>query len=114
MHSGIEEGEETAVTSSDEPGKVWPCQSITNGIVSCLLCSKPTLKRHDSVVIDVEEREMGVLFLGDKEERVEHVEELGHVEQPGHVQGPEGLGMVGVVDGLTGPIVVASDVKSTE
>ena len=66
------------------------------------------------MVIDVEEGEMGVLFLGDEEERVEHVEELGHVEQPGHVQSPEGLGMIGVVDGLTGPLVVTSDVKSTE
>lgn len=65
------------------------------------------------MVIDVKEGEMGVLFLGHKEERVEHVEELGHVEQPGHVQGPEGLGVVRVVNGLTGPVVVASDVEST-
>ena len=65
-------------------------------------------------MIDVQEGEMGVLFLGHKEEGVEHVEELGHVEQPSHVQGPEGLGVVGVVDGLTGPAVVTSDVESTE
>ena len=65
------------------------------------------------MVIDVEEGEMAVLFLGDEEEWVEHVEELGHVEQPGHVQGPEGLGVVGVVNGLTSPAVVASDVEST-
>ena len=25
VHAGVEEGEETAVTSSDKPGKVWPC-----------------------------------------------------------------------------------------
>ena len=66
------------------------------------------------MVIDVKKGQMGVLFLGHKEERVEHVEELGHVKQPGHVQGPQGLGVVGVVDGLTGPLVVASHVKSTE
>ena len=52
------------------------------------------------MVIDVKEGQMGVLFLGHKEERVEHVEELGHVEQPGHVQRSEGLRVVGVVDGV--------------
>ena len=79
-----------------------------------LLCSKPTLQRHNSVVIDVKEGQMGVLFLGHKEERVEHVKELGHVEQPGHVQGSEGLRVVGVVDGLACPVVASSDVKSTK
>ena len=62
----------------------------------------------------MKEGQVGVLFLGHKEERVEHVEELGHVEQPGHVQRPEGLGVVGVVDGLAGQIVATSDVKSTK
>ena len=52
------------------------------------------------MVIDVKEGQMGVLFLGHKEERVEHGEELGHVEQPGHVQRSEGLRVVGVVDGV--------------
>ena len=66
------------------------------------------------MVIDVKKGQMGVLFLGHKEERVEHVEELGHVEQPGHVQGSECLRVVRVVDGLTGPAVSTSDVKSTK
>ena len=68
MHPSIEEGEETAVTSSDKPGKVWPCQFVFQRNISSLLCSEPTFQRHDSVVIDVEEREMAVLFLGDEEE----------------------------------------------
>ena len=54
-----------------------------------LLGSKPAFKRHDSVMVDMEEREMGELFLGNKEEGVKHVKKLGHVKQPGQIQGPE-------------------------
>ena len=40
-------------------------------------------------MIDMEEGEVTKLFLGNEEEGVEHVEELGHVEQPGQVQGSD-------------------------
>ena len=60
----------------------------------------------------MEEGEVGELLLGDEEEGVEHVQELGHVEQPGQVEGPQRLGVVGVVDGLAGPAVVSADVES--
>ena len=64
------------------------------------------------MMVDVEEGEVGELLLGDEEEGVEHVQELGHVEQPGQVEGPQRLGVVGVVDGLAGPAVVSADVES--
>ena len=64
------------------------------------------------MMVDVEEGEVGELLLGDEEEGVEHVQELGHVEQPGQVERPQRLGVVGVVDGLAGPAVVAADVES--
>ena len=77
-----------------------------------LLSSKPAFQRHDPMMVDVEEGEVGELLLGDEEEGVEHVQELGHVEQPGQVEGPQRLGVVGVVDGLAGPAVVSADVES--
>ena len=64
------------------------------------------------MMVDVEEGEVGELLLGDEEEGVEHVQEFGHVEQPGQVERPQRLGVVGVVDGLAGPAVVAADVES--
>ena len=54
-----------------------------------LLGSKPAFKRHDSVMVDMEEREMSELFLGNKEEGVKHVKKLGHVKQPCQVQSPK-------------------------
>ena len=92
VHPGVQEREEPTVTSSNKPGKMSRFKSIMLNSFSSLLCSEPTLERHDSVMIDVEEGEMAVFLLCHKEERVKHVEELGHVEQPGHVQGSQGLG----------------------
>ena len=40
-------------------------------------------------MVDMEEREMGELFLGNKEEGVKHVKKLGHVKQPGQIQSPK-------------------------
>lgn len=101
--------------------------SISGGIQSFLLCSKPAFKRHDSMMIDVKEGEMSELFLGHEEEWVEHVKELGHVEQPGKVQSsewskvkvffkfwksPQCLRVLRVVNRLTSPAVVSANVES--
>ena len=59
----------------------------------------------------MQEREVAVLLLQHKEEGVEHVEEFRDVENPGEVQGSDGLWVVGIVDGLTGEVVVAADVE---
>ena len=40
-------------------------------------------------MINVKKGKMTKLLLGNKEEGVEHVEELGHVEKPGQVQGSD-------------------------
>ena len=42
----------------------------------------------------VEEREMRELLLEHKEERVEHVDELGDIEEPGHVQGSQSFRII--------------------
>ena len=64
------------------------------------------------MMIDVKEREMGELLLGNKEEGVKHVKELGHVEKPGKVQRPQSFWIIRVVDRLTSPAVVSADVES--
>ena len=55
---------------------------------------------------------MGELLLGNKEEGVKHVKELGHVEKPGKVQSPQSFWIIRVVDRLTSPAVVSADVES--
>ena len=89
----IEEGSEAPVASADEARP------------------PPGLEGHHAVVEHVEEREVSELLLEDKEDGVGEVEELRDVEDPGEVEGPEGLGPVGVVDGLARPAVGAADVE---
>ena len=64
------------------------------------------------MMIDVKEGEMSELLLGNKEEGVKHVKELGHVEKPGKVQRPQRFWIIRVVDRLTSPAVVSADVES--
>ena len=73
--------------------------------------SPPSLQRHDAVVEDVEEGEVAELLLQDKKDRVGEVKELRDVEEPGHIESTERLGIVGIVNGLASPAVVAADIE---
>ena len=74
-------------------------------------CAKPALEWHNSVVVDMQEREVAEFLLQHEEEGVEHVEEFRDVENPCKIQSSDGLRVVGVVNGLTGPAVFPSDVE---
>ena len=115
MDTSIEKCQKTAVTASDKSRKLIrkhsepsPCNIEKEFPPS----AKPTLEWHDTVVIHVEEGQVGELLLQHEEEWVEHVKELGDVEDPGKVERPDGLRIVWVVDGLAGPAVVTGDVES--
>ena len=74
-------------------------------------CAKPTLEWHNSVVVDMQEREVSEFLLQHEEEGVEHVEEFRDVENPCKIQSSDGLRVVGIVNGLTGPAVFPGDVE---
>ena len=59
----------------------------------------------------MQEREVAEFLLQDEEEGVEHVEEFGDVENPGQIESSDGLRVVGIVNGLTGPAVLPGDVE---
>ena len=82
--------------------QTWRSQEGTQG--QCHWCqprSTPGLKGHDAVVEDVEEGEVGELFLQHEEDGVGKVDELGEVEEPGKVESTKSLRFVWVVDWLT-------------
>ena len=59
----------------------------------------------------MQEREVSEFLLQHEEEGVEHVEEFRDVENPCKIQSSDGLRVVGVVNGLTGPAVFPGDVE---
>ena len=54
----------------------------------------PCLERHDAMVENVEEGEVGELLLEHEEDGVGEVDELGDVEEPGEVEGSNRLWIV--------------------
>ena len=65
-------------------------------------------------MVHMEEREVAEFLLQHEEERVEHVEEFWDVENPGKIKGSDGLWVVGIVNGLTGPAVLAADIEPAD
>ena len=80
---------------------------VTTGTMRILLFptsprTPPRLKRHDAMVEDMEEGEVGELLLEHEEDGVGKVDELGDVEDPGEVESSNRLGIVRVINRLTG------------
>ena len=114
VDTSIEKCEKTAVTTSDKSRKLIRKHSqpvITVITIWFSPGAKPTLEGHNSVVVNMQEREVAEFLLQHEEEGVEHVQELGDVENPGQTESSDGLRVVGIVHGLTGPAVVACDVE---
>ena len=93
------------MTTTNKPKQSKLCKSML------LPGPPPSLQRHYTVVEDVQEGEVAELLLQDKEDWVSKVKELRDVEEPGHIESTQRLGIVGIVDGLTRPAVVAADIE---
>ena len=65
VHSGVQEGKKPPVPASNKPRK--NTRIISDRCLN-LPCSEPALKWHDSVMVDMQEREMSELLLENEEE----------------------------------------------
>ena len=73
----------------------------------------PAVERHDTVVEHMKEWKMAELFLHQKYDWVDHVNDLGEVKNPGQVESPESFSVLRIVDRLTPPAVAPANEKST-
>ena len=94
VDTSIEKCEKTAVTTSDKSRKLIRKHSQPVITVWFSPGAKPTLEWHNSVVVNMQEREVAEFLLQHEEEGVEHVEELGDVENPGKIESSDGLRVV--------------------
>ena len=72
----------------------------------------PGVEWHNPMMKHVKKRQMCKLFLEQENDRVYHVNQLGHIEYPSQVESSESLRIVGIVNRLTLPAVIATHVET--
>ena len=87
MHQSIESGEESCLTARDVPE------------------DNPNSQRDTSMVEDVQEGDLIVLFTHDEKYGIEKINEFGDVEAVSHLDKLQGILVVGVIHGLANETV---------
>jgi len=88
MHECVEQAEEGGMSAGGEAN------------------AEPYAHRHDTVVDDMQQRDMLLFLAQHEEERIEEFSELGEVIPPASVDHPHSNGIIGIINGLTLKTVV--------